>query len=95
MHEVDIRARQLLEHLTRRGRERLHVFPVALRIDRIESERRLAGARRTGDHDQFTPRQAQLEVLQIVLPGTFDVDVRFGLHVGKRTPYPIACHRKG
>ncbi len=84
MDKIDVRTLELLQDLAGLGGERLHVFPVALGVDGVEGERRLAGAGRTGDDHELAARDAQLEVLQVVLTGTFDVDVGRGLHAGNR-----------
>jgi hypothetical protein len=68
--EVDVGPLQLIKHLPRGGAERLDIFPVAFRVERIEGERRLAGATWAGNHDQFTSWDTDLEVLQVVLTGS-------------------------
>jgi len=39
VNEIDVGPLELVEHLTRLGREALHVFAVALRVNRIEGQR--------------------------------------------------------
>ena len=48
------------------GREGFHVAPLAFRIERVESQGRLAGTGKTGDHDQFVAWQCEVDVLQVV-----------------------------
>jgi hypothetical protein len=78
--EIDIGSFHLIEHLAGGRAERLDVFAIALRVDRVEGERRLARATRPGEHHQLATRDAQLEVLQVVLARAFDVDVGRNLH---------------
>jgi hypothetical protein len=72
----------LLHHLQElacvRG-EALDVAPLALRVDRVEGERGLAGARETGDADERVPRQADIDVLEVVLARPVD-DQLVGSH---------------
>jgi hypothetical protein len=63
------------EELPGVGRERLDVAALALRVERVEGQRGLAGARHAGDHDQAQPRQPQRQVLEIVLARPVDDDV--------------------
>jgi hypothetical protein len=88
--EIDVGALQLIQHLARGRAQRLHVLAVALRVDGVERERRLARAAGAGDDHEFAPRQTHLEVLEVVLAGTFDVDVGSGLHAenGQRYANP-------
>ena len=62
----------ICEELPRVGGERLDVAALALRVDRVEGERRLAGAGEPGDADQAVPRQADGDVLEVVLAGAVD-----------------------
>ena len=54
------------EELASVGREGLHVAPLALGIERVESQRRLAGTGQSRDHDQPVARNVEVDVLQIV-----------------------------
>ena len=78
--EIDIGALQLVEHLPRLRRQALHVFPVALGVNRVEGQGRFARTARAGDDHELAARNAQLEVLQVVLTRAFDVDVGRSLH---------------
>ena len=69
---VDVGLLHHLEELARVSREAFDVAPLALRIDRVEGQRRLAGAREPGDADQLVPGQPDVDVLEVVLPGTVD-----------------------
>ena len=69
---VDVRLLHHLEELARVGGERLDVAPLALRVDRVEGQARLAGAREPGDGDERVPRQRDGDVLEVVLAGAVD-----------------------
>ena len=69
---VDVGLLHHLQELPRVGGERLDVAPLPLRVDRVEGERRLAGAREAGDADQRVARQPHGDVLEVVLPGAVD-----------------------
>src|SRR5690606_18112044 len=45
---------------------RLDIATLTLRVERVEGQRRLAGAGQAGDHDQLVTRQGQVDVLQVV-----------------------------
>ena len=70
LDEVDVGLVHLAEELAGVRRQRLDVAPLALGEDRVEGERRLAGARQPREHDQGVPRQVERDVLEVVLPGT-------------------------
>src|SRR6187551_2291213 len=84
MDEVDVGPLELLESLARVARQALHVLAVALGVDRVERQRGLARATRSRDHDQAATREPQLEVPEVMLPGSFDVNVRCAVHEMKR-----------
>ncbi len=67
LDEVHVRLVHLAEELPRVGRQRLDVSPLALGVDGVEGERRLARAREAGQHDQPVAWQVDREVLQVVL----------------------------
>jgi hypothetical protein len=71
----------LPEELPRVGRQRLHVAPLALRVDGVEGQRGLARARQPGDDHQRVARDAQVEVLQVVLAGAGDDQLVGLLHI--------------
>ena len=71
---VDVRLLHHLEELAGIGRQALDVAALALGIDGVEGERRLARARQAGHHDQLVARQVEVDVLEIVLAGAADGD---------------------
>ena len=71
---VDVRLLHHLQELAGIGRQPLDVAALALGIDRVEGERRLARARQAGQHDQLVARQVEVDVLEIVLARAADRD---------------------
>ncbi len=71
---IDVRLLHHLQKLARIGRERLDITPLAFGIDRVEGERRLAGARQSREHHELIARQFQIDVLEIVLARTANGD---------------------
>ena len=71
---VDVRLLHQAEELARVGRERLDVAALALGVDRVEGEARLARAGEPGDHDQRVAGQLDVDVLEVVLTGAGDDD---------------------
>ena len=74
LDRVHVRLVHLAQELARVGRQRLDVAALALGVDRVEGEARLAGSRQPRDHDQGVARQPQVKVLEVVLAGTRDDD---------------------
>src|SRR5207244_4619797 len=72
--KIDIRLLHLIEELPGIGRETFHVAPLAFGIESIEGERRFPRAAQPGDDHQLFPRYFDVEVLQIVLACTTDLD---------------------
>ena len=72
--EIDVRFFHLIEKLPGIGGQTLDVTPLAFGIERIESERRLSRAAQAGDNDQFLTRNLDVEILEIVLARTTDLD---------------------
>src|SRR5665647_1243117 len=72
---VDVGLVHLPEELARVGRQGLDVAPLPLRIDRVEGQRGLAGARKARDDDEAVARQPQGDVLEVVLAGAGDDEV--------------------
>ena len=58
------------------ARQRLHVAPLALGVDRVERQARLARAREAGDDDQRVARNLDRDVLQVVDARALDGDGR-------------------
>ena len=81
---VDVRLLHHLEELARIGRERLHVAPLALGIDRVEGERGLARAGQAGEHHQLVARDLHVDVLEIVLARAADRDHAAAVEVAAR-----------
>jgi hypothetical protein len=71
---VDIRLLHLAEELARVGGERLHIAPLSLGVDGVEGKRRLAAPGETRQNDQAVTRQAEIDVLEVVLSRPSDVD---------------------
>ena len=84
---VDVGLLHHLQELARVGRERLDVAPLPLGVDRVEGERGLPGARQPGDADERVPRQADGDVLEVVLAGAVN-DKLVGGHRGQSSPAP-------
>ena len=84
---VDVRLLHHLQELPRVRGERLDVAALALRVDRVEGKRRLAGAGEPGDADEAVPRQADGDVLEVVLAGAVD-DQFFGSHIEGHSTEP-------
>ena len=70
LDRVHVRLVHLTQELARVGRQRLDVAALALRVDRVEREARLARAGQARDHDQRVARQPQVEIPEVVLPRT-------------------------
>ena len=66
---VDVRLLHHLQELAGVGGEALDVAALALGVDRVEGQARLAGAGQPGDADQRMARQPDGDVLEVVLPG--------------------------
>jgi hypothetical protein len=73
---VDLRSIHPVEELARIGREGLDIAALALGIERIEHQRRLAAAGDAGHHDQFASGDVEVEVLEVVLARAADADRR-------------------
>src|SRR5664280_454723 len=80
MNEVDVRPAELRQHLPGLGRQALHVLAISLGVQGVEDQRGFPGAARPRDHHQLSAGQTKLEILQVVLPGTLDVNVCSRLH---------------
>ncbi len=74
LDRVDVGLLHQPQELARVRGQRLDITPLALGVDRVEGEARLARARQPGDHDQRVARQLQRDVLEVVLPGSRDDD---------------------
>ena len=74
---VDIRLVHLAEELARVRRERLDIAALALGVDRIEGQGRLARAREARDDDELVARDVNVDVLEVVGSGAPYLDVSF------------------
>src|SRR5207253_9767034 len=79
--------------LARVGRERLDVAALALGVDRVEGKTGLARTGQACDADQAVPRQANGDVLEVVLAGAVD-DELVGSHSESHCT-ARTCVRKG
>ncbi len=86
LDEVDVGLVHLPQELPGVGGQRLDVAALALGVDRVEGEARLARAGQAGEDDQRVPRQLEADVLQVVLTGTADGD-----RVGRQGGGPSWC----
>ena len=77
---VDIRLFHPSQKLPGVRRERFHVSSLPFGKDRVERKAALARSRDARDDSQRIPRDADVEVLQIVFASAADDDVRF-VHV--------------
>ena len=84
---VDIRLLHHFEELPRIGRQALDITALALGIDRVEGERRLARTGQAGHHDQRVARQVEIDVLQIVFARAANGKVFMVGHAG---PPPLS-----
>ncbi len=66
---VDVRLFHLAQELARVGGQALDVAPLALGIDGVEGEARLAASRKAGDHHQPVARKLNGDVLEVVFAG--------------------------
>ncbi|MNS90070.1 hypothetical protein D3C72_1241040 [compost metagenome] len=82
LDQVDIGLLHQLQELAGVGGQRFDVAALALGIERVERQRRLAGPRQPRDHDELVARQVEVDVLQVV--GTRPTDLDF-FHI------PISC----
>ncbi len=72
--EIDIGLLELGDILARVGRERLEEAPLALGIDRLERQRRLARAAQPGQDHQLLARDLDVDILEVILAGALDAD---------------------
>ncbi|MEY9789773.1 hypothetical protein ABIE77_004332 [Sinorhizobium fredii] len=64
---VDIRLLHHLQELPGIGRQAFDIAALTFRIDGVEGERGLAGAREAGHHDQLVARQVEVNALEVML----------------------------
>ena len=101
---VHIGLLHLVQKLPRIGRKALDIPPLPLGKERVEGQGGFAGAAGAGDHHQLVARNLDVEVAEVVLPGSLDSDdggffgshekvadpVRSGTAKTKRKPPPPA-----
>ena len=75
-HAVDVGPGQLPEELPGERGEALDVAPLALGVERVEGEARLARAAHAREADEPTPGQADRDVAEVVFAGSADDDRR-------------------
>lgn len=75
MNEIHIRTLELLHRLPCLSRQALHVLAITLRVQRIESQRRLTRTRNARDHDQLIPRNLHFDIPQIMLASPLNMNV--------------------
>ena len=92
LDEVDVGLVHLAQELAGVGRQRFDIAALALGVDRVEGERRLARPRQPGEDDQLVPGQVEADVAQIVLAGPAN-DQTVG-HPG-RIPARLSQSRRG
>jgi hypothetical protein len=78
LDRLDVGAGELVEELARVAREALDITSLALGVERVEGEARLAGAGGAGDHDQLVARDREVDGLQVVGARAVDRDL-FGI----------------
>jgi hypothetical protein len=81
--QVDVRLFHELQELPRVRRQRFDVAALAFRVERVERERALAGARKAGNDDQPVARQIEIDVLEIVRPRAADANVFHTMDLGR------------
>ncbi len=88
LDRVHVRLVHLPEELARVRAQRLDVAALALRVDRVEGQRRLTGPRQAGDDDERVARQLDRHVFEVVLPCAGDDDASRGRH---KSPLILRC----
>ena len=72
---IHCRFLHLAQKLTGIGGQRFHVTPLSLRIQRIECQRGLAAAGKSGKHDQLVSGQGQIKAFEVILMNALQDDV--------------------
>ena len=84
LDRVDVRLLHLPQELARVGRQRLDVAALALGVDRVEREARLARSGQPGDDHERVARQHDVEVAEVVLTRPGDDDLPVGtVHISE------------
>ncbi len=85
---IDFRHADLFDEPPRVGRDGFEIASLGFGVQRAERERRFAGARHAGEHDERVARNIDVDVFQIVLARATDADEaghRVGRAVGRRS----------
>ena len=69
---IDVRLFHHAQKLAGIGGKALHIPALSVGVDGIESKRRLARTGEAGKDNQLIPRNFQVDVFQVMLPGTVD-----------------------
>src|ERR1700674_5640032 len=69
VNQIDVRLLHLLEILPGVGRERLHIPPLSLGVNRVEGERRLARPGQTGNDHQLVAWNVDVDVPEVMNAG--------------------------
>ena len=96
LDEVDVGLVHLPEELAGVRRQRLDVPALALGVDGVERERRLARPGQAGEHDEPVARQVEVDVAQVVLPRASDhqgIGHEVGAYPGRG--HPVGEHAFG
>ena len=80
LDRIDLGLLHQFEELSGVGAEALDIAALALGVDRVEGQGRLAGTRQPGDHHEAVARQIDIDVLEVVLARAADPDQL--LHAG-------------
>ena len=75
LNVVHIRLLHLIQELPGIGRKTFNIATLPLGIQRVKSQRRLAGAAEAGDNRQAVARNAYVHILEVVLARAGDDDV--------------------
>ena len=85
LDRVDVRLVHLPQELAGVGAQRLDVAALALGVDRVERERRLARAGQARDDHERVARHGDGDVLEVVLAGARDDDLLLPGHMSQCT----------
>ena len=81
-HALHLRLLQDAHKVLGIGRERVHIAPLALRIQRVERQRGLAAAADSGDDHELAARNVHVHVLEVMGPGAAYFDLALFIHKG-------------
>ena len=78
LDQVDIGLVQTAQELTGVGRQTFHVAALALGVQGVKRQARLARARQAGDHHQLVARNVEVDVFEVVRARAANADVSHG-----------------